>query len=227
VTEVAIDTDATADADFPLLAVNETTAYLTWQNVATGTSGGSDVMFARSSNSGAAWTVPKLIDGPTASSSSSFTPTLAIDPKAAGAADDVVAIAWEDRRQGSQVFASVSSDGGTTFAAPIRASSEAGAPIAGGTTVPQLAAAGSGVLAVVYQNQQTTTSARPHTFVATSIDTGATWTFTEFRIDGGAGAAILPQIIASQVAGKPAAVVAWTDFRANQIDGDVYAAVSH
>ena len=227
VTEVAIDTDATADADFPVLAVNETTAYLTWQNVATGTSGGSDVMFARSSNSGGAWTVPKLIDGPAASSSSSFTPTLAIDPKAAGAADDVVAIAWEDRRQGSQVFASVSSDGGTTFAVPIRASSEAGAPIAGGTTVPQLAAAGSGVLAVVYQNQQTTSGARLHTFVATSIDTGATWTFTEFRVDGGAGAAILPQIIASQVAGKPAAVVAWTDFRANQIDGDVYAAVSH
>ncbi|HEY6178194.1 MAG TPA: sialidase family protein, partial [Kofleriaceae bacterium] len=160
--------------------------------------------------------------------SSSFTPTLAIDPRTAGtAADDVVAIAWEDRRQGSQVFASVSSDGGTTFAAPTRASSETGDAITCGTTVPQLAAAGGGVLAVAYQNQQTQSSARPHVFLATSIDTGATWTFTEFRVDGGAGAAIAPQIVASQVAGKPAAVTAWTDFRANQVDGDVYTAVSH
>ena len=39
--------------------------------------------------------------------------------------------------------------------------------------------------------------------------------------------AILPQIIAPEVAGKPAAVTAWTDFRANPIDGDVYVAVSH
>jgi hypothetical protein len=57
--------------------------------------------------------------------------------------------------------------------------------------------------------------------------TGATWTYTEFHVDGGAGQAILPQIVASQRAGKPAAVTAWTGFRANPIDGDVYAAVSH
>ena len=43
----------------------------------------------------------------------------------------------------------------------------------------------------------------------------------------GAGSAIVPQIIASQVATKPAAVTVWTDFRANQVDGDVYSAVSH
>jgi hypothetical protein len=59
------------------------------------------------------------------------------------------------------------------------------------------------------------------------LDTGATWTYTEFHADGGTGEAILPQIVASQLAGKPAAVTAWTDFRANQIDGDVYAAVAH
>ncbi|HEY6177627.1 MAG TPA: sialidase family protein, partial [Kofleriaceae bacterium] len=84
VTEVAIDTDAAADADFPVLQVNETTAYLVWQNVATGTSSGSDIMFARSSNSGQTWTAPRLIDGPTSAVSSSFTPTLAVDPRTAG-----------------------------------------------------------------------------------------------------------------------------------------------
>ena len=64
-------------------------------------------------------------------------------------------------------------------------------------------------------------------FIATSIDTGATWTYTEFRLDGGAGAALLPQIIPSVVSTKPAAVAAWTDFRTNQINGDIYVAVSH
>jgi len=180
-----------------------------------------------SSNGGTTWSTPRIIDDPGGEASSSFTPSLAIDPAGAGTDDDVVAIAWEDRRQGSQVFASVSSDGGTTFAAPVRASSATGAPIAGGTTVPQLVAAGGGVLAVAYQNQLPETGARPHVMLATSIDTGATWTFTQFGVDTGAGAAILPQVIASQVGGKPAAVTAWTDFRANQTNGDVYAAVSH
>ncbi|TMQ21660.1 MAG: exo-alpha-sialidase [Deltaproteobacteria bacterium] len=226
--DIAVDTDASNESDFPVLRVNETSAYLVWQSVATSANNGADVMFARSTNGGTTWSAPRVIDDPSAEVSSSFTPTLAIDPRASGTtADDVVAIAWEDRRQGSQVFASVSSDGGATFAAPARASSETGDPILGGTSVPQIAAAGSGVLAIAYQNQQNQTGARPHIFVATSIDTGATWTYTEFRVDGGTGAAIVPQIIASQVAGKPAAVTVWTDFRANQVDGDVYTAVSH
>jgi len=119
----------------------------------------------------------------------------------------------------------VSSDGGATFATAVRASSEAGAPIAGGTSVPQIAAAGSGVLAVVYQNQAS--GAKPHVYIATSIDAGATWTYTHHRTDGGTGSAIVPQVIASLVAGKPAAAATWTDFRTNQINGDIYVAVSH
>jgi hypothetical protein len=226
-TDVRIDGDTTGkrESDFPVLVVNEATAYLVWQDVSTIANQGSDVMFARSLDSGASWGAERIIDDASAEVSSSFTPSLAIDPRGAGVADDVVAIAWEDRRQGTQIFASVSSDGGTTFAAPTRASSETGDPLAGATSVPQIAAAGSGVLAVAYQNQQAT--GRPHVFIATSIDTGATWTFTEFRIDAGAGSAILPQIIASVVATKPAAVAAWTDFRTNQVDGDIYVAVSH
>jgi Notch-like protein len=225
--DIAIDVDAANESDFPVLVVNETSAYLVWQDVATSANNGSDAMFARSTNSGQTWSAPRVIDDPAGEVSSSFTPTLAIDPRAAGTADDVVAIAWEDRRQGSQVFASVSSDGGATFATPIRASADTGDPITGATTVPQITAAGGGVLAIAYQNQQNQASARSHVFVATSIDAGITWTFTSFGADAGAGAALLPQIVASQVAAKPAAVVAWTDFRANQINGDVYTAVAH
>ncbi|TMQ27718.1 MAG: exo-alpha-sialidase, partial [Deltaproteobacteria bacterium] len=165
--DIAVDTDASNESDFPVLRVNETSAYLVWQSVATSANNGADVMFARSTNGGTTWSAPRVIDDPSAEVSSSFTPTLAIDPRASGTtADDVVAIAWEDRRQGSQVFASVSSDGGATFAAPARASSETGDPILGGTSVPQIAAAGSGVLAIAYQNQQNQTGARPHIFVA-------------------------------------------------------------
>jgi hypothetical protein len=163
--------------------------------------------------------------------SSSFTPSLAIDPVAAGTADDVVAIAWEDRRQGSQIFASVSADGGATFSTALRASSLAGAPITGRTSVPQIIAAGSGVLAVVYQNQLPATVAapnpQPHSFIATSIDRGVTWTFSAFQLDGGAGPALAPQVIATSVAAKPAAMALWADFRTNQINGDIYGAVSH
>jgi Notch 1 len=225
--DVRIDSDAAGnrESDFPVLQVNETAAYLVWQDVSTVANNGSDAMFARSSDGGATWSAERIIDDAANEVSTSFTPALAIDPRAAGIADDVVAIAWEDRRQGSQVFASVSSDGGASFAAPVRTSSETGQPIAGGTSAPQIAAAGGGVLATVYQNQRT--GAPPHVLIATSVDTGATWTFTELRLDGGAGSAILPQLIASLIGGEPAAVAAWTDFRANQIRGDIYVAVSH
>jgi Notch 1 len=226
-TDVRIDGDTTGqrESDFPVLVVNETAAYLVWQDVSTISNNGSDAMFARSTDSGVTWGAERIIDDAASEVSSSFTPSLAIDPKAAGIADDLVAIAWEDRRQGTQVFTSVSSDGGASFAAPVRASSDVNAPVTGQTSVPQIAAAGTGVLAVVYQNQQTT--GRPHVFVATSVDTGATWTFSEFRADAGAGSAIVPQVIASQVAGRSAAVAAWTDFRTNQINGDIYVALSH
>src|SRR6185503_15684438 len=60
--DVAIDTDAGADADFPVLAVNQGSAYLVCQNVATTDNLGSDVMFARSTDSGATWGAPRIID---------------------------------------------------------------------------------------------------------------------------------------------------------------------
>ena len=225
--DIRVDGDTTGkrESDFPVLVVNESRAYLVWQDVSTVANQGSDAMFARSTDGGASWNTERVIDDPVSEVSASFAPSIAVDPRGAGAGDDVVAIAWEDRRQGTQIFASISSDGGTTFSTPLRASSEAGDPVVGQISVPQIAAAGSGVLAVVYQNQPA--NGRPHAYVATSIDTGATWTFSEFRADAGAGASLAPQIVAAVVAGKPAAVAAWTDFRANQIEGDIYVALSH
>jgi hypothetical protein len=156
--------------------------------------------------------------------SSSFSPTIAVDPVGAGGSDDVVAIAWEDRRQGTQVYASVSSNGGSTFSSAIRASNDAGQPIAGATSVPVIAAAGDGLLVVAYQNQLT--NAKPHVFTASSIDGGATWTYTHAQLDQGTGAAISPAIVAAVAGTEPGAVSAWTDFRANGSYGDVYTALS-
>ncbi|MDB4960735.1 MAG: Myxococcales trans domain protein [Myxococcales bacterium] len=225
-TRIDNDTADNRDSDFPVLAVAEQSAYLVWQDVSTVASGGSDVIYTRSLDGGATWGAEVIIDDPATEVSSSFTPTLAVDPRAAGAADDLVAIAWEDRRQGTQIFASTSVDGGTTFAAPIRASSDAGGVIAGQTSLPMIAAAGGGVLSVAYQNQLT--NDRVHVFVASSIDSGATWTFTHARLDGGSGSAVLPVIVGATVGAEPGTMTAWTDFRtAPGVNGDIYTAVSH
>ncbi len=224
--DVRLDADAMdrRDSDFPLMIVAGTSAYLVWQDVSTAANGGSDVMFVRSANGGASWSAERVIDDPGTKVSSSFAPTIAVDPAGVGGSDDVVAIAWEDRRQGTQVFASVSSNGGATFAAALRASSDAGQPITGATSVPVIAAAGGGVLVVAYQNQLT--NQKPHVFTASSIDGGATWTYTHARLDQGTGSAITPQIVAALAGTDAGAVSAWTDFRANGSFGDVYSALS-
>ena len=220
------DTLDRRDSDFPVLAVAGESVYLVWQDVSTVAGGGSDVMLQRSLNGGATWGTERIIDDPVTEVSSSFTPTLAVDPRTAVATDDVVAIAWEDRRQGTQVFASVSTDGGTTFPTPVRASNNAGGVITGATSLPVLATAGSGVLAVAYQNQLT--NARIHVFLATSIDNGATWSYTHALLDTGVGSAILPAITATTVGADPGAVIGWTDFRAGTgVNGDIFTAVSH
>ncbi len=224
-TRIDGDTLDRRDSDFPRLVVNEGNVYLVWQDVSTQAGGGADAMFARSTDGGATWGAEVVIDDPVTEVSSSFTPTIAVDPRAAGTADDLVAIAWEDRRQGTQIYASVSGNGGASFAAPVRASNETGDPIAGETTLPELAAAGGGVLAVAYRNK--VGAAASHIFVATSIDSGATWTYTHDLLDGGAGPAGSPQACATTIGAEPAAVIGWTDFRANQTLGDIYTAVTH
>ena len=216
----------TRDSDFPVMvSTKDGATYLVWQDASTVAGGGSDVVFSRSLDGGVSWAAETIIDDPAMEVSSSFSPSIAVDPLTTGANDDLVAIAWEDRRQGTQVFVSVSATSGATFAAPVRASSTAGAPIAGTTTLPVIAAAGNGVLVVSYQNQLT--NQRPHVYTASSIDSGATWTLSQARLDGGAGPAIAPVIVASRPGTSFAAVTAWTDFRTlPNINGDIYAVVS-
>ncbi len=229
--DIRIDKDTLdqRESDFPLLAVAGTSAYLVWQDVSTQQNGGSDAMYSRSTDSGATWSLEKIIDDPIAEVSSSFTPVISVDPKTAAiSTDDVVAIAWEDRRQGTQIYTSVSTDGGATFATPVRASSEADDPITGKTSVPMIATPGNGVIAVVYENQQL--NAATHVFVASSIDSGASWTYTHTQLDAGAGSALSPRITRAVrgATNTPAAIGGWVDFRSStHINGDIYTAASH
>ena len=224
-TRIDGDTMDRRDSDFPLLVLADSSVYLVWQDVSTQAGGGADAMFARSTDGGATWGAEVIIDDPAGEVSSSFTPSISVDARAAGSADDLVAIAWEDRRQGTQIYTSVSANGGASFTQPVRASNETGDPIAGETTRPAIIAATGGVLAVAYQNRVGT--AFSHVFVATSIDGGASWTYTHDLLDGGAGPAMIPQVTSTLIGGQPAAVIGWTDFRANQIRGDIYTAVAH
>ena len=91
------------------------------------------------------------------------------------------------------------------------------------------------MLAVSYQNAVTVgnTPAPSHVYLATSIDSGLTWTYTHTKLDGGGGAAKVPQTVGSIIATRPSAVTAWYDFRpippatTQTINGDIYAAVAH
>ena len=69
-----------------------------------------------------------------------------LDAKTGASTDDAVYIAWEDDRDGSQVYAARSLDAGVTFSTPIRASSDAGAAVSGATDEVSIAFLGSGTV---------------------------------------------------------------------------------
>lgn len=225
--DVRLDADTTQrrESDFPVIAAAGAAVYVAWQDVSTTPGGGADVMFVRTTDGGSSWSAERVIDDPAAEVSSSFTPAIAVDRLGAGSADDLVAIAWEDRRQGAQIFAAISRDGGATFGVPLRASSDAGRVAAGASSAPVIAAAGNGVLVIAYQNQ--VTNQNVHVFASSSIDGGSTWHVQQEQIDSGGGNALLPAIVSTTIGTDPGAVIAWSDFRGNQINGDIYTAVTY
>ena len=91
--------------------------------------------------------------------------------------------------------------------------------------MPSIAAVGSGIFVVSWQDQQT--GANAHVFTASSIDSGASWTVTQTQLDTGTGAAVGPKVTPALQSGKPTGVTAWTDFRTNHTKGDIFASASH
>jgi Notch 1 len=219
------DTADNRESDFPVMRVAANMVYIAWQDTSTISGGGSDIVLSRSTNAGVTFSAESIIDDPLAEVSSSFTPQLAVDPRTTAATDDVVAIVWEDRREGTQAYASVSLNSGAAFAAAKRVSSVTGDPATGETSVPAIAASGGGILTVSYQNRLTAANAR--VFVASSIDNGTSWTYSHSRVDSGGGQALSPRVTTVVQTGKAGALTAWSDFRSGtKINGDIYTAAT-
>ncbi len=220
--ETRLDADVgdEEDADLPVLQVRGTAVYVAWQSISTIPGAGSDVVFVRSSDGGSSYAGELIIDDPAVEQSSSFTPVMAVDPAGAGVGDDRVFLAWEDRREGTQIFAASSADGGQTFDAPQRTSSDTGAPLSGVTRGPQIVYGGGDIIIISYMNAGG--DGIEHAFAASSIDAGASWSFTHEALDTGAGAALNPVIANSDdVTIASGACIGWVDFRAGTgINGD-------
>jgi uncharacterized protein (DUF736 family) len=198
--------------------------FVAWQDISTLPGGGADVVFARSVTNGASYDAEQIIDDPAGEVSASFTPSMAVDPQGAGGGDDRVFLAWEDRRAGTQAFVSVSTDAGATFAAPVRASSQGGAPIIGITRGPRVIHAGADAVIVVYTSDLGLGTGTERVFATSSVDVGATWQRDHTAVDLGTGKALLPVVVPVQGGGLAlGAVVGWNDFRAGtNINGDPF-----
>ena len=220
--EVSVRVSATRASDDPRVIAVGANVYVTWQDIATDTSGDADVMFARSTDSGATYSAAAIIDDPSAEVSASFTPTIDVDPMTASATDDRVFIAWKDSRDGSQIYASRSLNAGQTFQAPLRASSLLGGPVLGSSSVPKIAYAGGNLVMVAYVNKAA--NGVSSVYVAQSDDAAASWYYSDYRLSGGSFDALAPAIARINGSGiTRGGIIAWEDFRAGtHINGDIY-----
>ena len=217
--EVRLDNDTgdNRQSDLPEAVVAGNNVYVAWEDVATGTGGGSDIVFARSTTNGASYLAEQIIDDPSGEVSSSRDVTIDVDPvSAASATDDRVFLAWEDTREGSQIYYARSTNAGAVFAAPRRASSSADLAVTGVTRDPALAFVGGDTVLIGYTNDRLGVA---HAYAAASIDVGTTWQVTDPRLDIGVGQAVTPAVVRALNGG----LVAWIDFRTGaRINGDAY-----
>jgi Notch-like protein len=211
-----------ADAEPPqLVAVGQST-YVAWQDIATTAGQGSDILFVRSADNAASWSDERILDDAGGEVSSSFSPSMAVFDDGGTAGADRVAVAWEDRRSGVQAFVAVSSDGGTSFGNPVRASSQNGDVVPGQTLTPKLEFASASILVVAYVNDRA--AGAFHVYATSSVDAGASWSVNDDLLDQGAGDALGP-VVARALGGgfaTYAVAVGWVDFRTNGERGDPY-----
>ena len=210
------DTSDTRQSDLPEAVVAGNNVYVAWEDVSTGAGGGSDIVFARSTTNGASFATEQIIDDPSAEVSSSLDVSIEIDPMTASATDDRVFLAWEDTREGSQIYFARSVDAGATFSAARRASSSGDLALTGVSRDPALAFVGGNTLVIGYTNDRAGVS---HAYAAASIDAGATWQLTDPQLDTGIGQSVTPSVVRALNGG----LIAWIDFRSTtRINGDPY-----
>lgn len=213
------DTNDTRDSDFPRIAAAGAQVYAVWQDISSASGGGSDAMFVRSTNGGTSWQAEHILDDPIAEVSPSLLPSIAIDARTSAPTDDVVAVAWEDRREGTQAFVNVSTNGGASFAGARRASHQDGEPVIGIIRDVEVTHAGNSRIGIAYLHQPA--GQQPHLRAATSLDDGATWDYTHILLDGGTGPALGGRLAPIHVAPLHGFIAVWNDFRtAPSINGD-------
>lgn len=228
-TEVRLDGDTLnrRASDELRIAQDGTRVYVVWNDVSTIAGGGADIMFARTTNDAVSWSTERILDDAAMEVSSSYQPTIAIDPRTSSATDDRVFVAWVDTRDGTQIFSSRSLDSGANFSAPIRASNNAGGPVVGVNDSPAIAFGGGDSVIIAYVNDADGANTYRRVRAAVSIDGGGVWQLTDPVIDQGGGEADYPAI-ARATGSAPAfigAVIAWVDFRsASRTHGDIYRA---
>jgi len=209
------DTGDNRASDDLRLAGDGNRVFLIYNDISTTVTGDSDVVFARSINSGAAWPTANLrtIDDPTLEVSQSETPQIVIDPGVVGTGgDERVFIAWRDTRDGTQVYLSRSDDSGVAFTTPTRASNDVGGPVANVVASPRMAYVGSDTLVIVYTYGP---AAATRMRAAVSPDSGVSWNWTDPTLNVVNTNSDAPAITAFSGAATPTlgAAVAFIDYR--------------
>jgi hypothetical protein len=132
------------NADFsvtPLAAVDAAgNINVVWED---DTANNSNILFSRSTDSGATWSTPRNLSG---STGYSFSPRIAVDNNGG------INVVWVDNTPGNQdVFFSRSTDGGASFSAPQNLSNDTP-----DSASPQVGVDGSGNISVVWENDDIT-----------------------------------------------------------------------
>ena len=215
-TDLRIDTDPMpGQDDFPAVAKNGGEVYVTWQEVKP-SNANTDVVFVRSIDNGATFGAEANIDdmGMLASYGS-------VGPQIAAVtvgSERRVYITWQDTRQGTEIFASRSTNGGLAFEAVKRVSSVSNPP-PGVSREQRLAADAQNRVVVVYTS---TRGGLRDIFLGYSIDGGQFWQPADIRLDqgtAGSGTSVSPVIT---LLASGATVTGWLDFRTGGVNGDIY-----
>jgi len=169
--------NVSANADFsftPQLAVDlGGNIYVVWED---DTNTNNNILFSRSTDSGATFSAPKNLSN---SSGFSFSPRIATDTHGG------INVVWEDATPGNlDVMFSHSTDGGLTFSTPINVSNDAA-----DSSALQIIADTAGNLFVAWENDTLNLAI----IFSRSTDGGVTFS-TPARVSANAGASVSPQM---------------------------------
>ncbi|MFY3741999.1 MAG: hypothetical protein HMLIMOIP_002461 [Candidatus Nitrosomirales archaeon] len=158
----------------PQIVASGNNVYVVWQNDPATSTGKQEILFSRSTDSGATFSTPVKLSNNTGDSEF---PQIAVS-------GSKVHVVWHDTvpGEGSEIFFSRSTDSGATFSTPVNLSNDADSSV-----VPQIVASGTNVY-VVWINVYVTNTF--DVFFSRSTDSGATFS-APLNLSNGAGSSNL------------------------------------